>query len=266
MPRAASDSRKAAAPAEDPLAILRVHLEQRLAECERLLRAGVVIVDPATTYLELGVKVGRDTVIFPNTTVSGKTVIGRGCRIGPNAVVIDSRIGDGCEIFASVVEGARLDDGVDVGPFSHLRPGSRLEAGVHVGNYVEVKAARLGTGTKVGHFSYIGDADVGARVNIGAGTVTCNYDGRRKHRTVIGDDAFIGSDTMLVAPVRVGRGASTGAGSVVTEDVPEGTRVLGVPARPPNGVARAHADSRRPTRRTGKRPKASKRQVHSRVG
>jgi bifunctional UDP-N-acetylglucosamine pyrophosphorylase/glucosamine-1-phosphate N-acetyltransferase len=266
MTRAASDSRKAAAPPGDPLATLRVHLEQRLAECERLLRRGVVIVDPATTYLEMGVKVGRDTVIYPNTTVSGKTVIGRGCRIGPNTVIIDSRIGDGCDVFASVLEGARLDDGVDVGPFSHLRPGSRLEAGVHVGNYVEVKAARLGAETKVGHFSYIGDADVGARVNIGAGTVTCNYDGRRKHRTVIGDDAFIGSDTMLVAPVRVGRGASTGAGSVVTENVPEGARVLGVPAKAAGAARGARSEATNSARATRNAPKPAKRQVRSKVG
>ena len=120
---------------------------------------------------------------------------------------------------------------VEVGPFSHLRPGSRLEAGVHVGNFVEVKASRLGRGTKVGHFSYLGDAEVGEQVNIGAGTVTCNYDGEKKSTTIIGDRAFVGSDTMLVAPVRLGRGAKTGAGSVVTEDVPDGAIVAGTPAR-----------------------------------
>jgi bifunctional UDP-N-acetylglucosamine pyrophosphorylase/glucosamine-1-phosphate N-acetyltransferase len=218
--------------AADAGAILRAQLEQRLEECVRLVDAGVTIIDPATTYLETGVQVGPGTVIYPNTTISGKTAIGRDCRIGPNSVILDSRIGDGAQVLASVLEGAVLEDNVDVGPFSHLRPGAHLESGVHIGNFVEVKASRLGAGTKAGHFSYIGDARVGARVNIGAGAVTCNFDGRKKSKTIIGDNAFIGSDTMLVAPVRVGRGASTAAGSVVTRDVPEGALVAGVPAQP----------------------------------
>ena len=142
-------------------------------------------------------------------------------------------------IFASVVEGAVIEKGADVGPFSHLRPGAHLEAGVHIGNFVEVKASRIGAGSRAGHFSYIGDAKVGADVNIGAGTVTCNYDGEKKNQTVIDDGAFIGSDTMLVAPVRVGRKASTGAGSVVTKDVPDGVKVAGVPARAVPGAAKS---------------------------
>ncbi len=206
-------------------------MEGRVDECARLLGAGVIIIDPMTTYLEPGVSVGAGTVIFPNTTISGSSTIGERCRIGPNAIIADSRIGDECAVFASVIEGAAMEAGADVGPFSHLRPGAHLEAGVHVGNFVEVKASRLGARTQVGHFSYIGDADVGSGVNIGAGTVTCNYDGKRKSRTVIEDGAFIGSDTMLVAPVRIGRGASTGAGAVVTRDVPAGAQVAGVPAR-----------------------------------
>jgi bifunctional UDP-N-acetylglucosamine pyrophosphorylase/glucosamine-1-phosphate N-acetyltransferase len=210
---------------------LRAQMEGRLDECARLMLAGVEIVDPMTTYIEPGVQIGPATVIYPNTTVSGGAVIGARCRLGPNSVIVDSRMGDEVTVLASVVEGADVEAGADIGPFSHVRPGTRVGLGVHIGNFVEVKASQLGAGTKVGHFSYIGDSDVGARVNIGAGTVTCNYDGTEKHRTVIEDGAFIGSDTMLVAPVRVGKGASTGAGAVVTSDVPAGAKVAGVPAR-----------------------------------
>ena len=206
-------------------------MDGRLDECARLIESGVVIVDPMTTYVEPGVTIGAETVVYPNSTISGDTAIGRGCRIGPNAIVADSRIGDAVTVFASVVEGATLEAGVDIGPFSHLRPGTHLERDVHIGNFVEIKASRLGAATKVGHFSYIGDAQVGEGVNFGAGAVTCNFDGRRKHRTIIEDGAFIGSDTMLVAPVRVGRRARTGAGSVVTSDVAPGEQVAGVPAR-----------------------------------
>ncbi len=222
----------------DTLEALQAQAHQRLLACVRLLEAGVSITDPATTYVEPGVEVGRGTEIRPNTTIGGSSVIGAGCVIGPNAVITDSRIGDDCSVVASLLAGAVLESGVDVGPFSHLRPGSHLEAGVHIGNFVEVKASRLGRGTKVGHFSYLGDAEVGEEVNIGAGTVTCNYDGEKKNVTVIGDRAFVGSDTMLVAPVRLGRGAKTGAGSVVTEDVPDGVQVAGVPARSLSGPTR----------------------------
>jgi len=215
----------------DPRAVLRAQMEGRLDECARLIESGVIIIDPMTTYLESGVEVGAETIIYPNTTVSGKSIIGERCRIGPNTIVADSRIGDECVVLASIIEGAALEAGVDIGPFSHLRPDTHLEQDVHIGNFVEVKAARLGAGTKVGHFSYIGDARIGSGVNVGAGTVTCNYDGTTKHKTIIDDEAFIGSDTMLVAPVRVGRAAVTGAGSVVTRDVPDGVHVLGSPAR-----------------------------------
>jgi bifunctional UDP-N-acetylglucosamine pyrophosphorylase / glucosamine-1-phosphate N-acetyltransferase len=193
--------------------------------------AGVQIIAPRTTYIEPGVEVAAGTVIHPNTSISGKTTIGARCRIGPNSIIADSQIGDEVSVFASVVEGAVIESGADVGPFSHLRPGAHLEKGVHIGNFVEVKASRIGAATRAGHFSYIGDAKVGRDVNIGAGTVTCNYDGETKHQTVIEDGSFIGSDTMLVAPVRVGRKAATGAGSVVTKDVPDGAKVAGVPAR-----------------------------------
>jgi bifunctional UDP-N-acetylglucosamine pyrophosphorylase/glucosamine-1-phosphate N-acetyltransferase len=194
------------------------------------MESGVTVIDPATTYIDPGVEIGTGTAVFPNTTITGETIIGKDCRIGPNSIIADSRIGDGCEIFASVVEGSALETEVDVGPFSHLRRDTYVEARAHIGNFVELKAARLGAGAKAGHFSYLGDSEVGAEANIGAGTVTCNYDGDDKHKSVIGEGAFIGSGTMLVAPVTVGDDASTAAGSVVTRDVAKGGRVAGVPA------------------------------------
>ncbi len=215
----------------DVLAALKAQAEERLAQCLRLMEGGVRIVDPATTYVAPSVAVGKDTVIHPNTTIAGESAIGERCHIGPNAVITNCRIGDDAAVQASVLEGAVLEGGTNVGPFSHLRPGTHLEADVHVGNFVEIKASRLGRGTKVGHFTYLGDARVEAQVNIGAGTVTCNYDGEKKNETVIEEGAFIGSDTLLVAPVRIGREAATGAGSVVTKDVPAGAQVAGVPAR-----------------------------------
>jgi len=224
----------------DPLELLGINTRVHLAEAEAELRrrinrqwmeAGVTMIDPATTYIEAGVTIGADTVIGPHTHLRGQTVIGRCCQIGPNAIVADSVIADGCRVLASVVEGAVMEEGSDVGPFSHLRRGARLAAGAHVGNFGELKNATLGPGAKMGHFSYLGDAEVGAGANIGAGTITCNFDGERKHRTVVGAGAFIGSDTMLVAPVRVGEGAKTGAGAVVTHDVPDGAVAFGVPAR-----------------------------------
>ena len=202
---------------------------------ERILRrwmlAGVTIVDPATTYIDARVTLGRDTTVYPNTTVGGESRVGERCSLGPGSMIYDSVVGDDCKVVASMVEEAHLDPFVDVGPFSHLRPGTVLERDVHIGNYAEVKNSRLGRGTKVGHFSYVGDADVGQEVNIGAGTVTCNFDGVNKNRTIIEDNAFIGSDTMLVAPVRVGARAATGAGSVVSKDVPPDSVAVGVPAR-----------------------------------
>ncbi len=198
---------------------------------ERLMLSGVTMIDPATTYVEASVTVGLDTIIQPNTHLRGKTVIGRECSIGPNTIISDSAIGDRCKVQASVFESATLEDDVDVGPFAHLRKGAYLCRHVHMGNFGEVKNSRLGPGAKMGHFSYLGDADVGAEVNIGCGTITCNFDGVNKHKTVIGEGAFIGSDTMLVAPVNIGKGSKTGAGSVVTHDVPDGAVAYGVPAR-----------------------------------
>ena len=204
-------------------------LRQRLRE--RWMLRGVSMPHPESVYIDVDVEIGEDTVIMPNTHVTGRSRIGRRCRIGPNSMVADSTIGDDCEVQSSVVTGAELQGHVEVGPFSNLREGARVEAYARVGTSVEVKASRIGRGTRVHHFSYIGDADLGARVNVGAGTVTCNFDGAEKHRTRIGDGAFIGSGTMLVAPVEVGANARTGAGAVVTRDVPDGTLVVGVPAR-----------------------------------
>jgi bifunctional UDP-N-acetylglucosamine pyrophosphorylase/glucosamine-1-phosphate N-acetyltransferase len=231
-----------ALPAEDPVEMLGINTRVHLAEAEAALRArvnerlmldGVTIVDPAATYIHPAVKIGRDTMIMPGTHLQGHTTIGTGCVIGPNALIQDSRIGDRCTVLATVIEGATLEDDVSIGPFGHLRKGAYLESGVHMGNFGEVKNSRLRQGVKMGHFSYIGDADIGEETNIGAGTITCNYDGVKKSKTVIGRNVFIGSDTMLVAPVTLGEGARTGAGSVVTHDVPPDTLVYGVPARIP---------------------------------
>ena len=198
---------------------------------QHLMTGGVTLINPPSTFVDATVQVGMDTVLQPGVIVQGKTRIGEGCDIGPNAIIKGSVIGDECRIQGSVIEGSALAHRVQVGPYCHLRPGTRLDEDVHIGNYVEVKKTTVGRGTKVGHFSYLGDAEIGAGVNIGAGTVTCNYDGSEKHRTVIGDGAFIGSDSMLVAPVHIGARAVTGAGSVVTKDLPEGAFAFGVPAR-----------------------------------
>jgi len=214
----------------------RVHLAEagqvlRSRINNQLMESGVSLIDPATSYIDPGVVIGQDTVIQPNTYIQGNTVIGKDCLIGPGTRIIDSQIGNNCEIELSVVEESRLEEGVDVGPFSHLRKGAHLAAGVHIGNFGEIKDSYLGEGSKMGHFSYLGNAKVGRNVNIGAGTITCNYDGVEKHQTVIQDNVFIGSDSMLVAPVEIGENSSTGAGSVVTRDVPANSVVAGVPAR-----------------------------------
>ncbi len=204
-------------------------LRQRIRE--RLMLSGVTIIDPPSTFVDSTVEVGPDTVLYPHTFLEGKTIIGSRCSIRPGSHLRDSQVGDGCTILSSWVEGAVLEEAVHVGPYSHLRPGTYLASGVHVGNFVEVKESYIGPGTRVGHFSYIGDATLGREVNVGAGTITCNYDGERKHRTIVEDYAFLGSDTMLVAPVRIGAKAKTGAGSVVTKDIPPGSLAYGVPAQ-----------------------------------
>jgi bifunctional UDP-N-acetylglucosamine pyrophosphorylase / glucosamine-1-phosphate N-acetyltransferase len=203
---------------------------------ERLMRNGVTIADPASTFIDDSVEIGMDSRVEPFTIVRGDTVIGEGTIIGPQSVISDSRIGSNCEIISSHMESAQTGDRVHVGPWAHLRSGAVLEDDVHVGNYAEIKNSVVGRLSRVGHFSYLGDASVGEDVNIGAGTVTCNYDGKEKHRTVIGSRSFIGSDTMLVAPVEVGDGAKTGAGSVVNRDVAPGETVVGVPARSRHGL------------------------------
>lgn len=193
--------------------------------------AGVTVIDPATTYIDEEVSIGMDTVILPGTMITGKTRIGSACRIGPGTTIDQSIVGDRCIIRNSALEEAILEDDVSIGPFSHCRPGAHLARGVRMGNFGEVKNSYIGAETDMHHFSYIGDATVGEHVNIGAGTITCNYDGVQKNHTDIGDGAFIGSDTMLVAPIKVSEHARTGAGAVVNKDVPPGTLVVGVPAR-----------------------------------
>ena len=225
---------------EDPAEAIGVNTRLHLAEAEAILRqrvnrawmlAGVTLIDPAATYIEPDVRIGPDTAIWPNTFLQGHTEVGEGCTIGPNAILRDTRVGNRCKVLASVLEKALLEDDVEIGPFGHLRKGAHLANGVHMGNFGEVKESYVGPGTKMGHFSYIGDTTIGPKANIGAGTVTCNFDGEKKNPTEIGEGAFIGSDTMLVAPVKVGKGAHTGAGAVVTKDVPPDTLAVGVPAR-----------------------------------
>ncbi len=225
---------------EDPDEGLGVNTRVELAAAEDVVRrrirerhmlAGVTFHDPGSSLVDADVQIAPDVVIERGTLLEGKTHIGTGTRIGPYAIVRDTQVGERCRVEGSVLEGATLEDDVRIGPYSHLRPGAYLERGVEIGNFGEVKNARLGKGTKMHHFSYIGDAQVGQRVNIGAGTITLNYDGVSKHRTEIGDDAFIGSDSLLRAPIRIGARSVTGAGSVVTKDVPDDMLAVGVPAR-----------------------------------
>ncbi len=225
---------------QDPAEAIGINTREHLAEAEYALRqrinrhwmlAGVTIQDPQTTYIEPGVTLGQDTTILPNTMLMAGTQIGEDCVIGPNTTISHSRVGNSCHIQAAVVEHAIIENDVEIGPFAHLRKGAHLEDGVHMGNFGEIKNSHLAAGVKMGHFSYIGDATIGKNVNIGAGTITANYDGTNKNATVIEDGVFIGSDTMLVAPLHIGKGARTGAGAVVTKDVPPHTVVAGVPAR-----------------------------------
>jgi bifunctional UDP-N-acetylglucosamine pyrophosphorylase/glucosamine-1-phosphate N-acetyltransferase len=213
----------------------------QLAEAARVLRqrilrdlmiSGVTIEDPATTYIDAGVRIGQDTIIRPGTTVSGATVIGERCVIGPQSVIRDSQIGDDCLALASWVEEAVMELGARVGPMSHLRPGARLVSGANVGNFAEVKNATLGADVQMHHFSYVGDASIGARTNVAAGVITSNFsaDGK-KYRTEVGEDVFLGSDSQLVAPISIGDYAMIGGGSVVRRDVPPGGVAVGIPAR-----------------------------------
>ena len=199
---------------------------------ERLMTEGVTIVDPESTYIDDGVEIGRDTIVHPQVIIEGKSRIGRNCEIHSWSHLVNVEIGDRCRVLNScVVVESRLEAQNTIGPFAHLRMGAELLEEAVVGNFVEVKKSRLGRKTKSMHLTYLGDATLGDRVNIGAGTITCNYDGKQKHETHIEDDVKIGSDTMLVAPVRVGRGSVSGAGSVIIKDVPPDTLVAGVPAQ-----------------------------------
>lgn len=198
---------------------------------EHLLRGGVTMIGPETSFIDADVAIGPDTTILPNCLIQGSTVIGGGCVIGPNAVITDSTLADHVTVRSSTISGAEIGPGSDIGPYSHLRAGARLGAGVHIGNFGEIKNSSLADGVKSGHFSYLGDTTVGPETNIGAGTITANFDGVAKHRTEIGAAAFIGSDAILRAPVRIGDRATVGAGSVVTRDVPADAVAVGVPAR-----------------------------------
>ena len=195
------------------------------------MELGVTMGDPQTAYLEPDVELEMDVTLLPNTSLRGHTRISSGATVGPNATLIDATLGQGCVVRNATLENAILEANVEVGPYSYLRPGTYVESGAHIGSHVEIKNSRIGANSRVGHFSYIGDATLGPRVNIGAGTVTCNYDGVEKHHTEIGADAFIGSDSMLVAPVSIGAGAVTGAGSVIMANVAPGVTVVGAPAR-----------------------------------
>ena len=229
--------RVTAYPADDPIEALGINTRQDLAEAERLMRsrirerlmaAGVTFLAPETNFVDSEVLIGRDCVIHPHTTLEGRTTIGEDCVIRSHCRITESVLTRGVTVLdACVIEGARLEEGCVVGPFSRLRPGTIIRRAAKVGNFVELKKAELGIGAKANHLSYLGDARIGKRVNIGAGTVTCNYDGVSKHQTVIGDDVFIGSDVSLVAPVQIGRAAIIGAGSVVTENVPADALALG---------------------------------------
>jgi len=225
---------------DDFIETIGINSRIHLSEAEAALRVrinrehmlhGVSMMDPASTYIDMGVKIGKDTTVLPNTHIHGNSEIGEWNVIGPNTIIRDARIGNRCKVLASVMEGAIVEDDVDIGPFARLRKGAYLKSHVHMGNFGEVKDSMLGEGVKMGHFSYIGNATIGANTNIGAGTITANFDGEKKNPTEIGEDVFIGSDTMLVAPLKLGDGARTGAGAVVTKDVPEDTLVVGMPAR-----------------------------------
>lgn len=207
------------------LALCEAMLQQRLLA--NLMEAGVTIINPGDTYVELDVTVGEDTILWPGTLLRGLTRIGRDCTVGPHSELVDTQLADGVWVRFSSLEGAWVGPEARIGPFAHLRPGARIGARARVGNFVEIKEASLGEAAKAGHLAYIGDADIGPGANIGAGTVTCNFDGRRKHRTTIGEGAFVGTHASLVAPVSIGAHAVVAAGSVITEDVPPYALALG---------------------------------------
>ena len=221
---------------DDESEILGVNSKVQLAQADKILRnrknielmdSGVILIDPDTVYIEDNVEIGQDTVIYPNVTIQGNTKIGKNCEILGNTRIENSVIADNVKIEASVVEQSTLEEGVTVGPFAHLRPKAYLKETVHVGNFVEIKNATLEKGVKTGHLTYIGDAEIGEDTNVGAGTITCNYDGKNKHKTKIGKNAFIGSNSIIVAPVEIGNDVLTAAGSVITKNIPDEALAFG---------------------------------------
>jgi bifunctional UDP-N-acetylglucosamine pyrophosphorylase/glucosamine-1-phosphate N-acetyltransferase len=222
--------------AEDPLEVMGINSRLDLAKASQVLRQkiaehhmmeGVTLIDPLTTYIDRGVEIGKDTVIYPNCYLLGKTSLGEGCLVEPGCNLTDTRIGKFVTIkTSSVISESVIGDRVEVGPFAHLCPLTVLREGSKIGNFVEVKKSVIGKGTKANHLSYIGDAILGEKVNVGAGTITCNYDGHKKHQTIIEDEVFVGSNTELVAPVKIGRGAIIGAGSTITKEVPPETLAI----------------------------------------
>jgi bifunctional UDP-N-acetylglucosamine pyrophosphorylase/glucosamine-1-phosphate N-acetyltransferase len=216
---------------EEPEEVMGINSRDQLAAAAailrdrtnlKLMREGVTLIDPSRTYIGTDVVIGRDTTLYPDCYLEGKTRIGEECVVGPNTRIIDCEIGDGVEIrgFCVLTE-SKVEDRAIIGPFSHLRPGSEIQKSAHIGNFVEIKKSVVGPGSKVNHLSYIGDTEMGKGVNIGAGTITCNYDGVQKHKTLIGDNVFVGSDTQFIAPVKIGDRSLIGAGSTITGDVPD---------------------------------------------
>lgn len=232
----------------DAVEVTGVNDRAQLASVERCMRArindgwmraGVTMVDPDRTYVDVAVELDADVRLLPGVMLEGRTSIGRGSEVGPDTRLVDTVVGEDCVVQQCVARGVEMGDQVTVGPYAHLRPGTELADGVHIGSYVETKNARIGEGAKVPHLAYVGDASVGPRANVGAGTITANYDGKSKHHTAIGADARTGSNSVLVAPVTIGDGAYIAAGAVVTADVPAGALAKGVPARVEEGwVAR----------------------------
>ncbi len=255
-----SGKRVGALVVDDPVEAMGVNSRAELAAVEaeiqrhvveKLMREGVTFRNPSTVVIDSTVKIGNDTVIYPFATLEGNTVIGSGCVIEPGVHLNNVRVGANVHIkTGTVAEDADIADETSVGPYAHLRPGTKLGKHVKVGNFVETKKAVFGEGAKASHLSYIGDAEVGADANIGAGTITCNYDGVNKHKTIIEDGVFIGSDTQLIAPVRVGRGAYVGAGSTITKDVPPDSLAL---SRTPQRVVEGWATKRREERKAKKK-------------
>jgi bifunctional UDP-N-acetylglucosamine pyrophosphorylase / glucosamine-1-phosphate N-acetyltransferase len=211
------------------LAKARATMNERL--CYAHMREGVTIVDPATTYLEPGLEIGADTIIFPNTSIGGTSILGERTRVGPNSRLYNARLDDDVCVTESVVLDTAIGARTTVGPFAHLRGGNVLGTDVRIGDFVELKNTRMAAGVKANHLAYLGDSTIGENSNIGAGTITANYDGVNKNPTTIGRDVHIGSNNSLVAPVTIGDGAETGAGTVVIRDVPPGDRLVGNPAR-----------------------------------